>query len=220
MNARHVLVPVPTSLPSLVITGPISPCSASSAEGASLSLFDALADAAEDEANASGWCCWWATSPRHAGHVARVDVWLDDDAGGQRSLKAVQRCLEDASFLVQVHGRPSTPQAISRGESPLHARLGTARLGTLAGDVAVPWELRDDLESVQIESAWRWPVQRCRRCGHRGHPVERIAGFPGRETWLAVALGEAVLAGCLVDEGTDFDAECAACGGGFKPRRR
>jgi hypothetical protein len=216
---REVRVPMPVGLRSLITTGPISPRSARSAEAARLSLFNTLAEAAEDEARDDGWCVWWGSPASHAGHVVRMNLWVDDDSCGRRSLEAVQARLEAAGFLVRASGRPSTPEAILRGERPLHARFRGARLGSLFGDLAVPVEVVPDLEDVQVPPCWRWPVQRCPACGHRGHPVERIAGFPSHEAQLAVALGEAVFAGCLVDDEDDHDAECSSCGVGFRPRR-
>lgn len=220
MTARTVGVPTPRGLRSLIITGPISPMSASSPQTATLSLFTALAEAADDEASESGWCVWWASPPRHAGNVARVDLWADDDSGGRQSVDAAQGRLEAAGFMVQTLGKRTTPAAILRGDSPLHARLGSARLGLLAGDTSVPFELLDDVEGVEVEPRWRWPVQPCPSCGHQAHPVERIAGFPSGDAMLAVELGEAVLAGCLVDDASDHDAECSSCGHGFEPRYR
>ena len=220
MSTRVVQVPAPCSLLSLTTTGPTSPRSARSAEAARLSLYDTLAEAAEDEARDDGWCVWWASPASHAGHVVRLNLWVDDDSGGRRSLEAAQGRLEAAGFLVRASGRPSNPEATLRGERPLHARLRGARLGTLFGDLSVPVEIVADLEEVQVPPRWRWPVQRCPACGHRGHPVERIAGFPSQVAQLAVALGEAVLTGCLVDDEDDHDAECPSCGVGFRPRRR
>lgn len=204
-------MPLPRDLPSLVASGPILSCSADCAEAAALALLDALAEAAEDEADPCGWSAWWASPPSHAGNVARLVLWFADDSGGRRSLEA-------ASFLVQVRARASTPAPVLRGRSPLHARLGTARFGTLAGDLAVLFEVDDGLVTVQVEPRWSWPGQPCPNCGHHGHPVERIAGFPTDDAWSTVALGEAVLAGCRVDEADDHDAECARCGRGFAPR--
>jgi hypothetical protein len=220
MSARMVQVPAPCLLRSLSATGPISPRSARSAEAARLSLYDALAQAAEDEARDHGWCVWWSSPASHAGHVVRLDLWVDDDTSGQRSLEAVQGRLEAAGFMVRVSGRPSTPEAVVRGERPLHARLREAHVGQLFGDLPVTTEVVADLEEVHVPPSWRWPVQPCPACGHRGHPVERIWGFPSREGQLAVALGEAALAGCLVDDEDDHDAECSSCGVGFRPRRR
>ena len=218
MNPRRVRVPVPRELLSLAATGPISPASATSAEAAELSVFNALADAAADEVTDTGWCCWWASPPRHAGHVVRLDLWVDDDTAGRRSLEALRSHLEAASFLVQSSGRRSTPAAVQRSERPLHARVRVVRAGRLSGDLPLPFELVEDLEAVQVPRRWRWPVQRCPSCGLRGHPVERIAGFPSAEAQLAADLGEAVLAGCLVDPDDDFDAECSRCGRSFQPR--
>ena len=221
MSARLVQVPVPCSLHSLSATGPISHRSAQSAEAARLSLYDALAEAAEDESRAQGWCVWWASPTNHARHVVRADLWVDDDRGGRRSLESLQNRLEVAGFMVRMSGRLSTPEATLRGEKPLHSRILGARFGQLFGDLSVPVEVEADLERVQVPSRWRWPIQRCPSCGHRGHPVERIWGFPSHEAQLGVALGEAVLVGCLVeDEDDEHDAECVACRVGFRPRHR
>ena len=217
MTAPRIAVPVPRDLRSLLATGPISPLSADSAGDATLSVFDALGNAADAEASDQGWCCWWASPPRHAGHVVRLDVWMDDDSGGHRSLAAVREHLEVAGFLVQVSGRVSTPSAVQRGARPRHARLGAARVGRLFGDLPAAVELREELDGVQAEPRWRWPVQPCPSCGHEGHPVERIVGFPTHEAELAAALGEAMLVGCLVDAEGEAEAACGRCGDSFTP---
>lgn len=217
MTPRRVRVPAPAALVSMVVTGPISSRASSSPEGASLSLFNTLADAAEAELRVDGWCVWWASSERHAGNVVRVDLWFDDDTGGGRSAETVQRALEDSGFFVQPRPRPSAPDALSRGPGPLHAREGTARVGRLYGDLPVDFEWEEGRTGVDVERRRRWKVQACPRCGRRGHPVERLAGYPGADALLAAELGEVSLTGCGVDD-DDADAECSSCGFAFTPR--
>ena len=218
---RLVRVPAPRELRSITATGPVEPRAANSAAGAGTSLDFVLQLAAPDEArlaDEAGWACWWSSPRFTSGSSIKVHLWASDDTQGRRSLEAIRSRLETARFLVQASGRPSTPEAVLRGEKPLHARLGAALMGKVPGDHPVRFEVGDDLDTVEVVHQWRWPVQRCPRCGHEGHPLETIDGMPTSEAGLAVGLGEAVFGSCDPEDDDGFEAQCKQCDQGFKAR--
>ena len=218
-HLRRVRVPAPRDLLSITLTGPVEPGPANSADGARRKLDLVFQVASADEVSlADEGGGWWSCPCASSGRSIRAHLWLADDTGGRRSLEAIKARLEAALFLVQAVGKRHSPAAILRGETPLHARLGAAMMGTQAGGHSVRFEIGVPLDTVEVEPRWRWPVQTCPRCRHEGHPLEIIDGKPTPEASLAIALGEAVFGGgCDPEDWTDFDAECAACGRGFNP---
>ncbi len=215
-------VPAPRELRSVSATGPVNPHAARSAAEAATSLSLVLQLASADEAELAedaGWACWWSSPRFTSGNLIKAHLWVVDDTGGRRSLGAITGRLEAAGFLVRASGKTSTPDAVLRGESPLHARLGAALMGGAPGDHPVRFEIGNELDTVEVEERWRWPVQPCPSCRRRSHPLEVIDGKPTREASLAIALGEAIFGGgCDPDDWSDFDAQCPACGHGYQPR--
>jgi len=221
---RLVRVPAPHELRSITTTGPVEPRATRNTVGAGTSLDLVLQLASADEArlaDEAGWACWWSSPRFSSGSSIKVHLWASDDTQGRRSLEAIRSRLEAACFLVQASGVPSTPGVVLRGERPLHARLGAALMGEAPGDHPVRFKVSDDLDTVEVEHRWRWPVQPCPSCRRRSHPLEVIDGKPTQDASFAIALGEAVFGGgCDPDDWSDFDAQCPACGHGFRPGGR
>ncbi len=219
---RLVRVPTPRVLRSITATGPVEPRAAKTTAGAGTSLDFVLQLASADEArlaDEAGWASWWSSPRFTSGTSIKVHLWLADDTQGRRSLGTIRSRLEAACFLVRASGRSSTPEAVLRGERPLCARLRAALMGEAPGDHPVRFEVGDDLDIVEVEQRWRWPVQPCPRCRRRSHPLEVIDGKPTQKASFAIALGEATFGGgCDPDDWGDFDAQCPACGHGYQPR--
>ncbi len=213
---RTVVVPPARKLLPVTVTGPIHPREAKTAEQAVERLTLALKESARVENDDLGWCCWWASPVSRSGSTAHVSLWVLDDAAGLRSQRALQSRLEASHFLVRAIGYPRTPRTALLCESPLHVRLREANMGDLLGEVPLRFEIGLTTTEVEVEPQWRWPVQRCPRCGHKDHPLERILGYPTPAAEFTAQLGEAVYAGCTLGEDHHV-AECRSCGEGFQP---
>jgi len=225
---RKVLVPIPASAWSVIITGyqdgtdRLREMTRGTGQTATERFYQeivaALADAVAREtadSGGEGWSVLWAcnsmrTTERGEAFLRTV-VACDDEMGGRRTLKALVAALSACGVPFEAQDHPAPLLADSE---PVHARWRDWRLGPQRGSIAAELVPSEDVGGVEVERAEPLPAMRCPGCGADTRPLRLLHGYPSREAELSIALGETAYGTDCVD-GPVHEYECPDCGAQF-----
>lgn len=183
-------------------------------------LGQALTQAVGREFNAAdskGWATLWTSNSIEGTELGeqRWRTWIsaDDDLGGERTIGALFKALEELDIPFDA---PARPVRLPPESHPVHARMGKWRFGPQRGSFEAVLQSESSVVGVELVKEAPLPPLTCLHCGAETSPLPRILGHPSLEGELGVELGELAYGSCVLGEPM-ATAECSACGKGLVP---